>query len=68
MLCSPFGALVDELPARWSHPVSWVEVAGRKIKDKRRHLNRRVVLCVIVGNGGRAVATAIFGSEDATFR
>ncbi len=61
MLCSPVAALVDELPgplatSRW--------LAARK----GRHLNRRVVLCVIVVNGGRAVGTAMFGSEDATFR
>src|ERR1700739_3209182 len=31
-------------------------------------LNRRVVLCVIVDNGGSAAGMAMFGSKDATFR
>src|SRR5580692_5459665 len=34
-------------------PAGRVEVTGRK--KRRRHLNRGVVLCVIVGNGGRVV-------------
>jgi hypothetical protein len=39
---------------------------NRKRKRQRRRLNGRAVLCVIVDNGGRAVA--ICGSEYATFR
>ena len=37
-------------------------------KETGRRLNYRLVLCVIVGNGKRAVGMSMSGSEDATFR
>jgi len=37
-------------------------------KETRRCLNCKLVLCVIVGNGERAVGMTISGSEDAAFR
>ena len=48
-------------------PACW-GASRQQAGEKETYLNRRLLLCVIVGSGGRVVGMAMFWSEDATFR